>query len=333
MHGHDRAITYLKYSPDGDVFFSASRDENITMWRADSGERIGVFHGHEGAVYQLDVTSDTKYLFSASSDWTCRIWEVNTGREMAVIRLGAPVLSVAVSNGDTHLCLTTRSFSGKGPVLYIYDLSCGVENIKDPEMVIEGVCVVNTNINALVWTSLNKEIIAACSDGNLRVVNPTTGKVDRVLHVHDGEITSLILSYDRTMLATSSKDAKAKVFDAHTLEEILSFATDRPLNSVALSPIRDHLVTVGGVEARDVTTSHSEKMESLFYNLATREEIGRVKGSFGTMNSVEFNPDGKSFITGGEDGYVRLCFFDPDYFTMDEENEKNLREVDELSRR
>ena len=39
---------------------------------------------------------------------------MNTGREMAVIRLGAPVLSVAVSNGDTHLCLTTRSFSGKG---------------------------------------------------------------------------------------------------------------------------------------------------------------------------------------------------------------------------
>lgn len=23
-----------------------------------------------------------------------------------------------------------------------------------------------------------------------------------------------------------------------------------------------------------------------------------------------------SFITGGEDGYVRLCFFDDDYFTM-----------------
>lgn len=56
------------------------------------------------------------------------------------------------------------------------------------------------------------------------------------------------------------------------------------------------------------------------------EEIGRVKGSFGTMNSVQFNPDGKrygiekrmivSFITGGEDGYVRLCFFDEDYFTQ-----------------
>ena len=46
-----------------------------------------------------------------------------------------------------------------------------------------------------------------------------------------------------------------------TLEELMVFATDRALNSVALSPIREHLVAVGGVEARDVTTTHSEKME------------------------------------------------------------------------
>lgn len=40
-----------------------------------------------------------------------------------------------------------------------------------------------------------------------------------------------------------------------------------------------------------------------------------------------------SFITGGEDGYVRLCFFDPEYFTMDETNERNLRELEELSKK
>lgn len=41
----------------------------------------------------------------------------------------------------------------------------------------------------------------------------------------------------------------------------------------------------------------------------------------------------RSFITGGEDGYVRLCFFDPEYFTMDETNEQNLRELEELSKK
>lgn len=57
MHGHERAITYVKYSPDGDVLFSAAKDNTPTMWRANTGERIGIFHGHTGAVYQLDVTS------------------------------------------------------------------------------------------------------------------------------------------------------------------------------------------------------------------------------------------------------------------------------------
>ena len=78
----------------------------------------------------------------------------------------------------------------------------------------------------------------------------------------------------------------------------------------------------------------------MFYDLASKEEIGRVKGSFGTMNSVQFSPDGKrweraralmcSFITGGEDGYVRLCFFDEEYFTKEAEEEKKLRELEKL---
>ena len=37
-----------------------------------------------------------------------------------------------------------------------------------------------------------------------------------------------------------------------------------------------------------------------------------------------------SFITGGEDGYVRLCFFDEEYFTKDEEEEKKLRDIEKL---
>ena len=46
-----------------------------------------------------------------------------------------------------------------------------------------------------------------------------------------------------------------------TQEEICCFATDRPLNGAALSPILNQLVVVGGVEARDVTTTRTQKME------------------------------------------------------------------------
>lgn len=44
------------------------------------------------------------------------------------------------------------------------------------------------------------------------------------------------------------------------------------------------------------------------------EEIGRVKGHFGPINTLAFYPNGKGYASGGEDGYVRLHHFDPSYF-------------------
>jgi len=33
------------------------------------------------------------------------------------------------------------------------------------------------------------------------------------------------------------------------------------------------------------------------------------------VNTIAFRPDGCSFVTGGEDGYVRMQHFDQDYFS------------------
>lgn len=242
------------------------------------------------------------------------IWEVNTGKLIKTISLESPIRAVAVSEGDKYLCLGTMSFARNGvgvahvhlllqSRLFIYDLSVGMENLQDPLIVITDICPPSVNIVSIIWSPLNKSLIlgqsssaglrSRCTDGRIRIVDAESGKLDKVINAHEGDITSLIASYDRTMFATSSKDASTKLYDILTYEELASFKTDRPLNGVALSPIFDHIVVVGGVEARDVTTTRTQKMESLFFNYAIKEEIGRVKGSFGTMNSVQFNPDGK----------------------------------------
>lgn len=66
----------------------------------------------------------------------------------------------------------------------------------------------------------------------------------------------------------------------------------------------------------DVTTSSTKqgKFDAKFYHLVFEEEFARVKGHFGPINSVTFHPDGESYSSGGEDGYVRVHNFDPQYF-------------------
>ncbi|CAD7690477.1 unnamed protein product [Nyctereutes procyonoides] len=98
-----------------------------------------------------------------------------------------------------------------------------------------------------------------------------------------------------------------------------TFRTERPVNSAALSPNYDYVVLGGGQEAMNVTTASTRigKFETRFFHLAFKEGLGRVQGHFRPINSVAFHPDGKSYSSGAEDGYVRLYYFDPQYFEFE----------------
>lgn len=62
------------------------------------------------------------------------------------------------------------------------------------------------------------------------------------------------------------------------------------------------------------TSTRQGKFECRFYHKILTDEVGRVKGHFGPINTIAVHPDGKSFSSGGEDGYVRVHHFDEDYF-------------------
>jgi len=76
-----------------------------------------------------------------------------------------------------------------------------------------------------------------------------------------------------------------------------------------------HVVLGGGQEAMDVTMTSTKigKFDARFFSMIFEEEFGRVKGHFGPINSLAFHPDGQSYASGGEDGYVRINYFDQDY--------------------
>lgn len=55
LHGHERAITQIKYNKDGDLLFSVAKDVKPTVWFSANGERLGTYNGHGGAVWSIDV--------------------------------------------------------------------------------------------------------------------------------------------------------------------------------------------------------------------------------------------------------------------------------------
>lgn len=58
------------------------------------------------------------------------------------------------------------------------------------------------------------------------------------------------------------------------------------------------------------TAAKAGRFEARFFHKIYEEEFAQVRGHFGPINAVSFSPDGTQFVSGGEEGYIRLHTFD-----------------------
>ncbi|CAA6661752.1 unnamed protein product [Spirodela intermedia] len=294
MKGHERPLTFLKYR-EGDLLFSCAKDSTPTVWFADNGERLGTYKGHNGAVWCCDISRDSTLLITGCADQTAKLWDVQTGTQLYSFNFDSPVRAVDFSVGDKFAVITTDPFMEHSSSIQVKTIA---EDIS--EQTSESVLTIR---------------------GPQGRINRATGKVlkesDKEIG-HAKPITSLSKSADGSHFITGSSDKSARLWDIRTLTLLKTYVTERPVNACAISPLLDHVVIGGGQEATHVTmTSHrAGKFEAKFFHKILQEEIGGVKGHFGPINALAFNPDGRSFSSGGEDGYVRLHHFDPDYFSI-----------------
>ena len=184
----------------------------------------------------------------------------------------------------------------------------------------EGVTPLKTGLRVprVMWSALNTSLLCGCEDGSLRIVDPATGVQQTCLQPHTDQIQDIQYNKEKTLFVTASKDHSAKAFDAQTYECLTTFQTDRPVNSCIVHPEKLHVITGGGQDAMSVTTTagQSGKFEARFFHLVFGDLFGLVKGHFGPINTLAMHPDGHRYVSGGEDGYVRLTTFDDSYVNM-----------------
>ncbi|KAI3981336.1 hypothetical protein MKX01_004600 [Papaver californicum] len=319
MKGHERPLTFLKYNREGDLLFSCAKDLTPTLWFADNGERLGTYIGHKGAVQCCDVSRDSKRLITGSADQTAKLWDVKSGSLLFTFRFDSPARSVDFAVGDKLAVITTDPFMEHTSAVHVKTI------LNDPnEQTAESALKITGprgRINRAVWGPLNRTIISAGEDAIIRIWDSETGKMLNESSKETGHsktITSLSMSEDGSHFLTGSLDKSAKLWDSRTLTILKTYVTGSKVNAVAISPLHEHVAIGGGQDAGEVTTTHHRAgmFEAKFFHKILQEEIGGVKGHFGPINALAFNPDGRSFSSGGEDGYVRLHHFDKDYFNM-----------------
>ena len=63
------------------------------------------------------------------------------------------------------------------------------------------------------------------------------------------------------------------------------------------------------------TSARQGKFEARFWHKVFEEECATLPGHFGPLNTIAVSPNGKVYASGGEDGYVRVYWFDNTFFS------------------
>jgi translation initiation factor 3 subunit I len=295
LQGHERPITVIKYNYDGDLLFSASKDQIPCIWRVENGERLGTFHGHKGTVWDLDCDRFSKQLLTASADATVKLWNIQTGDLLHTFTHRGPVRGVAWSEDNKKFATISDPFVEHNAKITIFNTSELDENSDEDDL--ESVLEIDvpkensrrvqmTNIS---WTALNEHLLIAFDNGIVRLYNPSNGDIEEEIRVHEKKINRLQLNQSKSLFITSSADFTSKLYDTVNLKHLKTYTTDRPVNDAVISETKDHILLGGGQEAMSVTTTSGKvgKFETRFFELVYETEFGSVKGHFGPINACK----------------------------------------------
>ncbi|KAI0040048.1 WD40 repeat-like protein [Auriscalpium vulgare] len=315
--GHERSLTQIKFNKEGDLIFTASKDSIVNVWFSHNGERLGTYEGHNGAVWTLDVDSQSHFLVTGSADNEMRLWSVQTGKCLFVWEFPTAVKRVAFSEDDAEIVCITEQRMGYQGAIRVFRLNRdgdGTQQNTEPQSMFHPV---GSKATVCAFPYMSGLILTGHESGKVALFDAKSG--DEVLsneRAHMDVVTDLQLSPDRSYFLTSSKDKTARLHDAKTLTVLKTFSTETPLNSAALAPNMPYVLLGGGQEAMNVTTTslRQGKFETRFWHKIFEEEVGRVKGHFGPLNTIAAHPSGTGYASGGEDGFVRVHHYDDSYF-------------------
>ncbi len=151
-------------------------------------------------------------------------------------------------------------------------------------------------VTSLVFTPDSQSLACGLDDGRVLILSVADGDIVRELTTHDKAVTSVSISPDGRLLASSGEDGWVHVTDLEDEANSLSFSHRGIVYEVEFSPQGTYLASVG------------EERRIRLWDVSMWDELESITGHTGTIYALAISPAEDLIVTGagGSDPSIRL---------------------------
>jgi eukaryotic-like serine/threonine-protein kinase len=282
LHGNQKPIRSVSFSPDRKYLAAGGDDKLIYLWDVASGTLIRSIGGDNGTINSVAYSPDGKYIASAGNEKNIKIWDALEGKLVRELTGHSDIInSIAYSKNGNHL------ISGS------HDKTVKVWNPNTGEEI-----TTLDGLNHVIFTvvySPNNKLIAAGGTGQELIIWDVSGDTfqrRKPIHTAYSDIRSIAFSPDGKQIVCGKKWITQTIILAEDVESENRITEkdkeDFLVHSIAIS--NDGKYRVSGYEDGLVR----------LWDQQTGKIIARLRGHVGKVFSTAFSNDGTYIVSGGE---------------------------------
>lgn len=277
---HSQSVTTLAISADDKVLISGSRDRNLKIWNAASGQLIKTLPAvHGDSISSVQISPKLKYFASGSSDKYIKVWDYSNYQN--IINFHHPGIVTALTIDPSGATIASACSDGH---IRLWELTSTKATHQYRKT--------SSTAKSLAITPSGKALVSGHEDRTINVWQFFE------LTAHSNAVSALAISSDSKFLVSGSQDDSSGeifVWDFSTKGIIQKFIGHTgAISSLVICP-ENHFV---------VSTSCSDQ-EIKLWDMNSGKEAASISAHTDGINTLAITSDGKTIYSGSRDFSIR----------------------------